>query len=301
MKLFVAVGGAYASVDPDFFNGLCDVLFDGEAETTWPEFLADYAAGRPWKTLYRQARAHRHDQGADATLRPPQGRPVRLGRPPVLARLPFPVRVLRHHRHLRPQAANEEASAARRRARVHAEGRLFLGLHCRRQLYRQQEGGQGAAAAHHPVAGEARLPAQTLDRGQREPRRRRGAPGAPLSGELPPCLHRARDAARSVSQGDQEVPERPRRLACREARARAARRDRHQRRVHRRLRQRRRRDLRGPVPIHPGQRRRARNGGHAPGDPQNAALRSDEEGGTPGRERRQLQHRTRSKCRARSS
>jgi radical SAM superfamily enzyme YgiQ (UPF0313 family) len=55
MKLFVVVGGAYASVDPDFFNGLCDVLFDGEAETTWPEFLADYAAGRPWKTLYRQA------------------------------------------------------------------------------------------------------------------------------------------------------------------------------------------------------------------------------------------------------
>ena len=55
MKLFVAVGGAYASVDPHFFNGLCDVLFDGEAETTWPEFLADYAAGRPWKTLYRQA------------------------------------------------------------------------------------------------------------------------------------------------------------------------------------------------------------------------------------------------------
>ncbi len=51
---FVVVGGAYASVAPDYFTGLCDVLFDGEAETTWPEFLEDFAAGRPWKALYAQ-------------------------------------------------------------------------------------------------------------------------------------------------------------------------------------------------------------------------------------------------------
>jgi radical SAM superfamily enzyme YgiQ (UPF0313 family) len=55
MKLFVAVGGAYASVEPSYFDGLCDVLFDGEAETTWPEFLNDHAAGRPTKKLYLQA------------------------------------------------------------------------------------------------------------------------------------------------------------------------------------------------------------------------------------------------------
>jgi radical SAM superfamily enzyme YgiQ (UPF0313 family) len=54
MGIFVAVGGAYASVDPDYYTGLCDVLFDGEAETTWPEFLETYAAGGEWKTLYHQ-------------------------------------------------------------------------------------------------------------------------------------------------------------------------------------------------------------------------------------------------------
>lgn len=55
MGLFTIVGGAYASVDEAYFDGLCDVLFTGEADTTWPEFLADYAAGRPWKTRYEQA------------------------------------------------------------------------------------------------------------------------------------------------------------------------------------------------------------------------------------------------------
>jgi radical SAM superfamily enzyme YgiQ (UPF0313 family) len=52
---FTVAGGAYATVDPAHFEGLCDVLFVGEAETTWPEFLADFAAGRPWKRRYEQA------------------------------------------------------------------------------------------------------------------------------------------------------------------------------------------------------------------------------------------------------
>lgn len=55
MKVFTAVGGPYASVDEPYFDGLCDVLFSGEAETTWPQFLADYAAGRPYLKEYKQA------------------------------------------------------------------------------------------------------------------------------------------------------------------------------------------------------------------------------------------------------
>lgn len=55
LGIFVAVGGAYASVDAAYFDGLCDVLFDGEAETTWPEFLDAYSRREPWKTLYQQA------------------------------------------------------------------------------------------------------------------------------------------------------------------------------------------------------------------------------------------------------
>ena len=54
MKIFTVVGGAYASVDEPFFDGLCDVLFTGEADTTWPRFVADFAAGRTHETFYEQ-------------------------------------------------------------------------------------------------------------------------------------------------------------------------------------------------------------------------------------------------------
>jgi radical SAM superfamily enzyme YgiQ (UPF0313 family) len=46
MGVFAVVGGAYASVDEPFFDGLCDVLFSGEADETWPEFVECFAAGR---------------------------------------------------------------------------------------------------------------------------------------------------------------------------------------------------------------------------------------------------------------
>ena len=47
MKIFTVVGGPYVSVNETFFEGLCDVKFIGEAETTWPEFLDDYATTSP--------------------------------------------------------------------------------------------------------------------------------------------------------------------------------------------------------------------------------------------------------------
>jgi radical SAM superfamily enzyme YgiQ (UPF0313 family) len=54
MGIYVAVGGPLASVDPGLFNGLYDVLFVGEADTTWPEFLADYSAGKHCPEVYEQ-------------------------------------------------------------------------------------------------------------------------------------------------------------------------------------------------------------------------------------------------------
>jgi len=54
-KIFTVVGGAYASVDEAFFEGLCDVLFSGEADETWPEFVECFAAGKDYKTFYKQA------------------------------------------------------------------------------------------------------------------------------------------------------------------------------------------------------------------------------------------------------
>jgi len=54
MNVLTAVGGAYASVDEPFFDGLCNVLFSGEADETWPEFVRCVADGRNFDTLYKQ-------------------------------------------------------------------------------------------------------------------------------------------------------------------------------------------------------------------------------------------------------
>src|SRR5688572_5741006 len=48
MNLLKVVGGAYASVDEGFFDGLCDVLFSGEADETWPEFVRCVAEGKTY-------------------------------------------------------------------------------------------------------------------------------------------------------------------------------------------------------------------------------------------------------------
>jgi radical SAM superfamily enzyme YgiQ (UPF0313 family) len=56
MGIYAIVGGPYATVDRDYFDrdNLAKVLFSGEAETTWPKFIEDFAAGRPTQTFYEQ-------------------------------------------------------------------------------------------------------------------------------------------------------------------------------------------------------------------------------------------------------
>ena len=54
LKIFTVVGGPFVSVDEDFFTGLCDAKFIGEAETTWPKFLGDFAASRVTENRYQQ-------------------------------------------------------------------------------------------------------------------------------------------------------------------------------------------------------------------------------------------------------
>ncbi|MEQ9379709.1 MAG: DUF4070 domain-containing protein, partial [Pirellulales bacterium] len=54
MKALTVVGGPLVSVEEEFFSELCDVMFIGEAETTWPEFLEDYSRGQPTKARYEQ-------------------------------------------------------------------------------------------------------------------------------------------------------------------------------------------------------------------------------------------------------
>src|SRR5262245_7628145 len=61
--VFTVVGGPWVSVQEDYFDGLADVIFVGEAETTWPEFLQEWARGR---------HQHRYEQlePTDMTLVP---------------------------------------------------------------------------------------------------------------------------------------------------------------------------------------------------------------------------------------
>jgi radical SAM superfamily enzyme YgiQ (UPF0313 family) len=43
---FTVVGGPWVTVQEDYFDDLADVIFIGEAEETWPRFLADWQDGR---------------------------------------------------------------------------------------------------------------------------------------------------------------------------------------------------------------------------------------------------------------
>jgi radical SAM superfamily enzyme YgiQ (UPF0313 family) len=42
---FVAVGGPWITVQEDYFEGMADVVFIGEAEETWPQFLREWSQG----------------------------------------------------------------------------------------------------------------------------------------------------------------------------------------------------------------------------------------------------------------
>ncbi|MEM7398467.1 MAG: radical SAM protein [Pseudomonadota bacterium] len=52
--VMTVVGGPMATVEPEVLEGLTDVLFLGEADETWPEFLAAWEKGTH-KTRYEQA------------------------------------------------------------------------------------------------------------------------------------------------------------------------------------------------------------------------------------------------------
>lgn len=54
LNVFSVVGGPLVSVEEAFCEQLCDVMFIGEAETTWPQFLDDFARGQPTQRRYEQ-------------------------------------------------------------------------------------------------------------------------------------------------------------------------------------------------------------------------------------------------------
>ena len=61
----VVVGGPYVSIDEGFFDGVCDAIFVGEADTTWPAYLEAVANGGKTKYRYEQ------DSPTDMTQVPP--------------------------------------------------------------------------------------------------------------------------------------------------------------------------------------------------------------------------------------
>jgi radical SAM superfamily enzyme YgiQ (UPF0313 family) len=53
-SIFTVLGGPWVTVQPDDYPGLTDVIFIGEAEETWPQFLAEWSKGRH-QACYEQA------------------------------------------------------------------------------------------------------------------------------------------------------------------------------------------------------------------------------------------------------
>ena len=53
LGVFTVVGGPWVTVCEDYFDGLADVIFVGEADETWPVFLQHWEAGHH-KTRYEQ-------------------------------------------------------------------------------------------------------------------------------------------------------------------------------------------------------------------------------------------------------
>jgi radical SAM superfamily enzyme YgiQ (UPF0313 family) len=63
---FTVVGGALVTVMEDYFEGLADVIFIGEAEETWPRFLAEWKQGLH---QYRYEQAEKTDMSKVPTPR----------------------------------------------------------------------------------------------------------------------------------------------------------------------------------------------------------------------------------------
>ena len=193
--IFTVVGGPFVSVQEEFFDGLCDVKFVGEAETTWPQFLDDYSRGKPTEQRSLRAdRADRHDPVAPAAVRSAQGRSLCVRGAAVLARLPVSVRVLRHHRDLRPPAARSRIPTNWWPNWTTCAGRASTPPSSSTTTSSGTKEGQGAAGEDHSLDGRAPLSAAPDDRGQHRPGRRSRAAGPDVPGQLPQRVHRDRDA-----------------------------------------------------------------------------------------------------------
>ena len=189
----VVLGGPMANLVPEECRPHCDVLFEGEAEYTWPRFLREHAAGRH-ADHYQQA-----GENPPARLAPaPPRRPEEVVRPrhrAVHPRLPVHLRVLRHHRDVRPQDAVQADRAGDPGDRGLAGAGRGQGVLRRRQLHRQPRLRQGTAAGGRQVERPAAAAAGVLHPGEHRHGPRRGVARAAPRRQLLRGLPRHRDAA----------------------------------------------------------------------------------------------------------
>ena len=54
--VFTIVGGPWVTLQEDYFGDLADTVFVGEAEDTWPQFLIEWAEGRPGRRYEQRER-----------------------------------------------------------------------------------------------------------------------------------------------------------------------------------------------------------------------------------------------------
>jgi radical SAM superfamily enzyme YgiQ (UPF0313 family) len=62
-KVFTVVGGPMATVEPEELEGLADVIFVGEADVTWPQFIKEWETGQ-------HARRYEQSEKTDMTTLP---------------------------------------------------------------------------------------------------------------------------------------------------------------------------------------------------------------------------------------
>ena len=143
----VCVGGPDVSSSPHLYAA-ADFQVIGEAEHIMKDFVAAWEARRAQGRVHRREIQDRRDAKPAAALRPAEARALPLHRRAVFARLPVHLRVLRHHRTVRPRAAHQDQSADPRRAAGAVRPRLSRPRRFRRrQFHRQQEEPAHADAA----------------------------------------------------------------------------------------------------------------------------------------------------------
>ena len=172
----VVIGGPMANLLPHECRMHCDVLFEGEAEYTWPRFLKEYAAGKHADHYTEEEKIHMPDSPPPRLDAAEQA--VRPRHRPVYPRLSVHLRVLRHHRDVRPQDAVQAGRAGAQGDPGVAPPRGGAGVLRRRQLRRQPRLRQGTAQGDHRVEPQAAAPAVVLHPGQHRhgPRRRAARP-----------------------------------------------------------------------------------------------------------------------------